>query len=226
MARLARVVVPGAPHHVLQRGNPGQRIFQTNEDYREYIELVAEGCKAARVTVVGYCLLPKQVQLVLVPPNAKALRNALGEAHRRFTRAVNIRRGRNGGLFYGRFASFPLDEKSLPLVMRYVELAPARHKAAKNARDWRWSSVAAHLKGKSDGFVDVKPLAKLSKNWKKDLDVPLTAAEAKAIAACENTGRPFGPPSFVASIERRLGRTLARQRPGPKPKKTKARAKR
>lgn len=222
MARLARVVVPGAPHHVLQRGNPGQRIFQTNEDYREYIDLVAEGCKTARVTVVGYCLLPKQVQLVLVPPNAKALRNALGEAHRRFTRSVNMRRERKGGLFYGRFASFPMDSASLPLVMRYVELAAVRHKAAKNARDWRWSSAAGHLKGKGDGFLDVKPLMKVAKNWKKELDTPLAPAEVKAIAACENTGRPFGSATFIASTEKKLGRTLARQRPGPKPKKTRA----
>jgi len=54
MARLARAVAPGAPHHVLQRGNPGQRIFSTNEDYREYLALIAEGCAAARVTIVGY----------------------------------------------------------------------------------------------------------------------------------------------------------------------------
>src|SRR5262245_51819467 len=146
MARLARAVVPGAPHHVLQRGNPGQRIFATNEDYRDYIELVAQGCANARVAIAGYCLLPKQVQLVLVPPNAKALRNALGEAHRRFTRAVNQRRERKGGLFRGRFASFALDKGSLPLVMRFVEQAPVRARAAKTAKDWRWSSAAAHLK--------------------------------------------------------------------------------
>jgi putative transposase len=219
MARLARAVVPGAPHHVLQRGNPGQRIFSTAEDYREYLELVAEGCAKARVTVAGYCLLPKVVHLVLVPPNAKALRNALGEAHRRFTRAVNIRRGRTGGLFRGRFASFPLDKASLPLVMRFVEQAPVRGRAARKAHDWRWSSAGAHLKGKPDGFVAVKALA--AKNWKGELGVPLKPAELKAIAASEQTGRPFGSATFIASVEKRLGRTLARQRPGPKPKRKK-----
>jgi putative transposase len=218
MARLARAVVPGAPHHVLQRGNAAQRIFQSNEDYREYIELVSAGCKRARVTVLGYCLLPKQVQLILVPPNAKALRNALGEAHRRFTRSVNMRRDRKGGLFRGRFASFPMDKPSLPLVMRFVEQSAVRSRASKNARDWRWSSAAAHLKGKADGFIDVKPLAKLAKTWKDALAKPLTSAELKSIAASENTGRPFGSATFIASVEDKLGRTLARQRPGPKPK--------
>jgi putative transposase len=104
--------------------------------------------------------------------------------------------------------------------MRFVEQSPVRARVAKSAKDWRWSSATAHLKGKSDGFVDVAPLAKATKGWKDQLAKPLTPAELKAIAASENTGRPFGSPAFVAAVEQRLGRTLARQRPGPKPKKS------
>lgn len=216
MARLARAVAPGAPHHVLQRGNPGQRIFSTDEDYKEYVALVAEGCASARVSVVAYCLMPKEVHLILVPPGPKALRQALGEAHRRFTRAVNARRSREGGLFRGRFSSFPMDEASLPLVARFVEQAPVRGRVALKARDWRWSSAQARLKGKADGFLDLKAIKGL--DWKTELAKPLTGAELKMIAACEHTGRPFGSPAFIKSLEKKLGRTLARQRPGPKPK--------
>ncbi len=217
MARLARAVVPGAPHHVLQRGNPGQRIFSTDQDYKDYLELVAEGCETAKVKILAYCLLPKQVQLILVPNSANALRQALGEAHRRFTRAVNLRRSREGGLFRGRFASFPMDKDSLAICARYVETAPARGKPAVKAKDWRWSSASAHLKGKSDGVVDVKPVLDEAKDWKTALATPFTPAELKAIAASEHTGRPYGSPTFVKSLEKKLGRTLARQRPGPKP---------
>ena len=209
--------MPGAPHHVLQRGNPGQRIFATDQDYKEYLQLVSEGCEAAKVKILAYCLLPKQVQLILVPSSAKALRQALGEAHRRFTRSVNIRRSRDGGLFRGRFASFPMDRDSLALCARYVETAPGRAKVAAKPKDWRWSSAAAHLKGKSDGVVDVKPVLDETRDWKTELATAFTAAELKAIAASEHTGRPFGATTFVKSLEKKLGRTLARQRPGPKP---------
>ena len=177
MARLARAVVPGAPHHVLQRGNPGQRIFAAAEDYREYLELVAEGCAKARVTVVGYCLLPKQVHLVLLPPNAKALRNALGEAHRRFTRAVNLRRGRTGGLFRGRFASFPLDKASLPLVMRFVEQAPVRGRAA----------------SRQPISVFVGVLTRHS-----SAPVPTTRSAFRSCARCSGSLKPSHSPSLVA----------------------------
>ena len=217
--------MPGAPHHVLQRGNPGQRIFATDQDYREYLELVAQGCEEAKVKIVAYSLLPKQVQLILVPNSAKALRQALGEAHRRYTRAVNQRRSRDGGLFRGRFASFPMDKDSLALCARYVETAPVRAKAAPKAKDWKWSSATAHLKGKNDGVVDVKPVLDEAKDWKTALVTPFTPAELKAIAASEHTGRPFGSQTFVKSLEKKLGRTLARQRPGPKPAAARLKAK-
>jgi len=50
MARLARVVAPGYPHHlpspglrkagVTQRGNPRQRTFLSQRDYAAYLELM------------------------------------------------------------------------------------------------------------------------------------------------------------------------------------------
>ena len=41
MARLARVVVPGAPHQVTQRGNRRERIFLEPGDEAVYLDLMA-----------------------------------------------------------------------------------------------------------------------------------------------------------------------------------------
>ena len=51
MARLARVVIPGVPHHVTQRGNGRARTFFSEQDYRLYRDLLAESCIAADVAV-------------------------------------------------------------------------------------------------------------------------------------------------------------------------------
>jgi putative transposase len=45
MARIARVVVPGIPHHVTQRGNRRQQVFFSDDDFKLYLELMAEWCK-------------------------------------------------------------------------------------------------------------------------------------------------------------------------------------
>jgi putative transposase len=42
MARLARVVAPGIPHHVTQRGNRRQQVFFNDDDYAAYRALLAE----------------------------------------------------------------------------------------------------------------------------------------------------------------------------------------
>ncbi len=114
MARLARVVAPGLPHHVTQRGNRWQRTFFCDEDYESYLRLMAQFCKAEKVAVWAYCLMPNHVHLIVVPDSAEGLRRAIGEAHRRYTRMVNFREGWRGHLWQGRFDSFVLDSEMAP----------------------------------------------------------------------------------------------------------------
>jgi putative transposase len=42
MARLARIVIPGVPHHVTQRGNRRLPIFFSDEDRAAYLGLLAD----------------------------------------------------------------------------------------------------------------------------------------------------------------------------------------
>jgi len=49
MARLARAVAPGIPHHVTQRGNRRQPTFLCEEDDQRYVELMAQFCRHEQV---------------------------------------------------------------------------------------------------------------------------------------------------------------------------------
>ena len=44
MARLARVVAVGVPHHVTQRGNDRQTVFETDLDRVHYMEALRFHC--------------------------------------------------------------------------------------------------------------------------------------------------------------------------------------
>jgi len=219
MARIARVVVPGVPHHVTQRGNRRLETFFSDADYRAYIALLGEHCRAAGVAVWGYCLMPNHVHLILVPADEDGLRRALGEAHRRYTRAVNFREGWRGHLWQERFHSFPMDEGWLLAAARYVELNPVRAGLAKTARGWAWSSAKAHLAGADDGLVSVAPLLERVGDWNAFLRGGIEEAALEAIRGGERTGRPLGSAAFVADLEARTGRTLARRKPGPAPRR-------
>lgn len=218
MARLARVVAPGVPHHVTQRGNRRQPVFFGDEDYLAYRALLAQGCRSAGVEVWAYCLMPNHVHLILVPPDEDGLRAALGETHRRYTRFINAREGWRGHLWQERFASFPMDESYLLACARYVEQNPVRAKLVRRARDWRWSSARAHLDRRGDGLVDVKPLLEIAPDWTGLLGSALDREAYEDLRSRERTGRPLGPARFIGQLEKRLKRPLAKQRPGPKPK--------
>jgi len=224
MARLARVVAPGVPHHVTQRGNRRQQVFFGDDDYIAYRALLAESCRAAGVAVWAYCLMPNHVHLILTPSDADGLRAALGEAHRRYSREVNLREGWRGYLWQGRFASFPMDEPYVLTGARYIELNPVRAGLVGRARDWRWSSARAHLSAKDDALVSVRPLLEIAPKWSALLSETLTAEECDVLRSGERTGRPLGSPKFINRLEKRLHRTLAKQKPGRKPREKRERA--
>ena len=216
MARLARVVVPGLPHHLTQRGNRRQPVFFGEDDYLAYRELLARWCAERGVEVWAYCLMPNHVHLIAVPATEDALRLALGEAHRRYTRRVNFREGWRGHLWQGRFASFPLDDAHLYLAARYVELNPVRARLAERPEAYRWSSARAHLRGRDDELVKAGALLERIGEWGPFLAGGLRAEQAEVLRRHERTGRPLGGELFVRGLESVLGRMLRRGKPGPK----------
>jgi putative transposase len=217
MARIARIVVPFVPHHVTQRGNRRQTVFFGEDDYLAYLALLTEHARKAGVRVWAWCLMPNHVHLMLAPPTPEALRAALAEAHRRYSRRVNFREGWRGYLWQGRFASCPMDEAHALAAARYIELNPVRARLAAAPEAWRWSSARAHLTGESDGLTEPGALGVAAGAWRDFLAAGLDDGMLETIRSGERTGRPLGDAAFVARIESATGRDLARRKPGPKP---------
>lgn len=216
MPRIARVVVPGIPHHVTQRGNRRQESFLCDGDYEYYLALMADHCRDHAVDVWAYCLMPNHVHLVLVPADEDGLRRALGEAHRQYACVVNDREGWRGHFWQERFHSFPMDEAHLLMAVRYVELNPVRAGLTRRASEWRWSSVRAHLEGRDDVLVRAGPMRELVPDWGAYLREGLDDKAIDTIRLHERTGRPLGNAKFIESLEEKLGRKLKPARRGRK----------
>lgn len=217
MARLSRVVVPFAPHHVTQRGNRRQPVFFGDDDYRDYRDLVAAFARKAGTEIWAYCLMPNHVHLIMTPRTPTGLHGVLAEAHRRYTRAVNARHGWTGFLWQGRFSFAPMDEAHLAAALRYVSLNPVRARLVARAQDWPWSSARAHLAGRDDELVRVAPLIERLGDMREVLALDASDEEARRLRRAETTGRPLGDAAFLAALEAALGRTLAKRKPGPRP---------
>ncbi|HUX01824.1 MAG: transposase [Phycisphaerae bacterium] len=216
MARLARVVVPGYPHHITQRGNRRLPTFFSDADYEAYLALMAEQCVAHGVRIWAWCLMPNHVHLVAVPKTAEGLARAIGEAHRRYTRHINFREGWRGYLWQGRFGSFVMEGSHVLAAVRYVERNPVRARLVARAWQWPWSSAAGHVSGRGDVLAPSNSLSEEVSNWRRFLTTAEEEAALEAIRHHGRTGRPWGGLRFLRRLEKRLARPLRRQKPGPK----------
>ncbi|NNF60588.1 MAG: transposase [Gammaproteobacteria bacterium] len=212
MARIARVVAVGYPHHVIQRGSRRQQVFFKDDDYRFYLSLLSKECEFAGTRCWAYCLMPNHVHLVLVPSTLDGLRGAIAKPHERFARKINERNDWRGHLWQARFNSFPMDEAHLVACVRYVELNPVRARLAAAADDWEWSSARAHLAGHDDSLVSVAPMLELFPDWRAYLADEDSADAHDSFRRHTKSGRPLGSKQFIARIESLTGRQLAPRR--------------
>ena len=219
MARRARMIIPDIPHHVTQRGNRRERIFFEEGDEQVYLDLMSAQLKRYGVACWAYCLMPNHVHLILTPSDEAGLARAVGEAHRRYTGFVGARGRWTGHLFQGRFGSVAMDEDHLLAAFRYVARNPVKAGLVARAQDWRWSSAAAHIAGKSASLVDVEPglerIADFAAFLEETAEVdPRWSALLKA----EGAGWPVGAKEWIADLEARHASVLTPQKRGPKAK--------
>ena len=217
MARLARVVIPGYPHHITQRGNGGARTFFGDGDYALYRDLLATNCAAAAVEIWAWCLMPNHVHLILVPSDPDGLRRALARVHRNYAGTIQARRKRTGHFWQGRFGAVAMDERHLAAALRYVSLNPVRARLVERAQDWRWSSTRAHLRGRHDGVTALAPIRARFPDFAELLASEEDADLFASLRAAESIGRPLGDDRFLARVEKRTGRVLKAGKRGPKP---------
>ncbi len=219
MARLPRIVVPGHPHHVTQRGNRRSQVFFEEGDYALYLDLLSEAALKAATEIWCYCLMPNHVHLIAVPSDKDGLRKTFADAHRRYTGYINARLRTTGHLWQGRFGSVVMDEAHLFYAVRYVSLNPVRAKLVQQAQHWRWSSVAAHLSSKDNQLIKVAPVLERYGDFAALLGQG-TEDEAgfKSLRQSETTGRPLGSEEWMEKVEKMTGRALKPQKRGPKKK--------
>ncbi len=197
---MARLVIPGVPHHVTQRGNRRETVFFDEGDYRFYLTLLREAAQKSGTLVWSYCLMPNHVHLILEPQKPDGLRAFLGDAHRRYTRFINARNNWTGHLWQGRYGSVAMDDRHCLNALRYVALNPVRAGLVDRAEAWRWSSVRAHLNGKSDGIAVIEPVRDRIPDFAAMLNLPAEDAEAFAgLRKSETSGRPLGSAEWLAA---------------------------
>ena len=224
MPRLARVVVPGFPHHVIQRGNRRQAVFFNDGDRVAYLQLLRRACEKHRVSIWAYCLMRNHVHVVAVPEHAHSLAGCFADAHVRYTRRINVREGWQGHLWQARFGSSVMDERYLLAAVRYVERNPIHAGIVRQAWQYRWSSAAWHVgMVKDDPLVTQdQALRALVHDWRTYLEGEEDPKEVAKIDRETFVSRPLGTETFIHELEQLLRRPLMRGRAGRPRRRTKS----
>lgn len=227
MPRQPRLELPGVPMHVTQRGVNRCAIFIDDQDRHHYRRLLRDACRKHAVAVHAFVLMDNHVHLLLSSLQGGQVSRAMRNAGQAYVQAFNVRHGRSGTLWQGRFKSCLVDtDDYLLTVIRYIELNPVRAAMATRPETYRWSSVHSHLGQASDPLMTLHPLylslgrdpcerANAYRTW---LESGISQDDLVAIRNHMAQERALGHPCFQQMVERALNRTVA-CRPRGRPRK-------
>ena len=152
MPRRARVVFEGVVHHITQRGNYRQNVFEDDSDKRKYVEFIREYSEKYGMKIYAYCLMSNHVHFIAAPVKEDSLAMTFKYSNMRYSSYFNRKNKRSGHLWQGRFYSCPLQFEHALEALRYVERNPVRARMVELPWEYEWSSAREHVG--FDGEID------------------------------------------------------------------------
>jgi putative transposase len=217
MPRYRRIVVVDCAHHVTQRGNHREPVFDSDEDRKIYLDLVERNVSLCNVSILGYALMPNHVHWIVTPHREDSLAVAFGRAHYRYSHYFQAKRRTTGHLWQNRFYSCALSRDHLVTAMRYVELNPVRAGLVRTAEDYGWSSARAHVDGRDErGMLDLRAWEAVcgAAEWRGLLEAAADGGQCEELERCTFGGKPLGGEAFRCEIGVKMGRDLTLRGPG------------
>lgn len=228
MSRHARLLVPGLPFHVVQRGVNKGAIFADDLDRDHFLRVMHKAFVKHDVALHAYVLMDNHVHLLATPKTTGGLAHAMRALGTGYVQAFNQRHGRSGPLWQGRFHSSMIDNDAYLLaVYRYIELNPVRAGLVASPEQAAWSSVHGNLGLRRDPLLTPHPAllmlggtpAQRRVGYRAFLrDHRRASAEAPAIREHGRAQCPLGSARFLEMLAETLGRPVA-ARPRGRPRK-------
>src|SRR4030095_10320621 len=144
MPRTSRVVVPGMPHHIVQRAIRRYAVFRDISDRNFYRKVFQESCAMYGLSIRAYSLMTNHVHYIAIPRDRYSIAKVFHRAQGLYASWFNEKNGYVGHLWQERPFSCVLSEARLKNAIRYVENNPVRAGMVLAAEDYLWASARAH----------------------------------------------------------------------------------
>jgi len=209
MPRIKRTNVGGYVYHVLNRANARVQIFDNDEDYKLFENILEEAVQNFNVKILAYCIMPNHWHLILYPEDEGDLSVFMGWITNTHTRRWHTQKGTvgQGHLYQGRYKSFICqDDNHFISLVKYVEQNALKAKLVKKAEDWRWSSIWRIEKGttKQKKLLSNWPLSK-PKDYLSWLNTILPLEKEEIIERSIVKSNPYGEDYWVANTVKKFG---------------------
>ncbi|KAB7631224.1 MULTISPECIES: transposase [Stenotrophomonas] len=217
MPRSARLVLPGIPLHVIQRGVNRAALFIDDEDRRHYLRLLRNACRKQAVAIHAFVLMGNHVHLLITPSTVEGLAPAMRQCGQNYVQYFNKRHVRSGTLLEGRFKSCLVDSDGyLLMVHRYIELNPVRAAMVAFPEEYRWSSVRVYLGLEHNPMLTPHPCYTLlgptpearANAYSEWLRASIQPDERERIVIYVAQERALGSPRFQDMVGRALQRSV------------------
>ena len=154
MPRRPRIVLPGTPLHLIQRGNNRQACFYSESDYLIYLEWLEEYSKKYACQIHAYVLMTNHVHLLVTPPKEDSAGLMMKHLGQRYVQYINRTYQRSGTLWEGRYKScIAQDEVYVLGCYRYIELNPVRADIVPHPAEYRWSSYRINAQSEKSNLI-------------------------------------------------------------------------
>ncbi|QBE65196.1 transposase [Pseudoduganella lutea] len=145
MPRHARLLLPGYPHHIIQRSHNRQPCFLQRSDYSHYLEWLDEFGRTYDASIHAYVLMTNHVHLLASIEDVVQLPILMKNIAQNYAQYLNRRCGRSGSVWQGRYYSSPVTtDRYFLTCQRYIELNPVRASMVDAPSRYRWSSYSGN----------------------------------------------------------------------------------
>ncbi len=216
MSRPLRINLPDLTHHIFNRGNSHQFLFNDEDGYLHYLGIIKRYKAKFKFHLYAYCLMRNHIHLLLKPSREGTISEIMKAITIAHTRYYHIKYKTYGHIWQGRFRS-PIvsDDEYLLTLMRYIEQNPVRAGISNHPQEYRFSSYNSNINVEKDFLVDKEEnsaflslgntIEERTQRYRQFASMLLESGKIKDIRSSINGQRYYGSEEFRNQIKTRIG---------------------
>ncbi len=200
----------------MNRGRRRENIYQDEEDFCLFLEVLQDTAKMWNLKVSAYCLMSNHYHLLVQTPDGN-LSRCMRHLNGVYTQRYNRRHELDGQLLRGRYKAALVEEDSHLLeLLRYIHRNPIEARITSVLDDYEWSSHQGYIAGhRGWQWLHRDPLLKMFSSTRgKAFSRYLTfvnqqdSDEVQQFFSRQHIPSIFGSEGFIDKIRNRFGSLL------------------